>query len=83
MRMRLQLCPDPPFVARCTLTLLGQPKAELSCVPLTRKGLNIMNLPYEPFFVVFEHRICFSISNRCAGSAGPHTRSIMHLEVVI
>ncbi|KAI4171605.1 MAG: hypothetical protein LQ348_006907 [Seirophora lacunosa] len=51
MRMRLQLCPDPPFVARCTLTLLGQPKAELSCVPLTRKGLNIMNLPVISSFV--------------------------------
>ena len=45
MRMRLQLCPDPPFVDLCTLTLLGQPKVDLSCVPLTRKGLNIMDLP--------------------------------------
>ncbi|KAL9015083.1 MAG: hypothetical protein Q9173_000290 [Seirophora scorigena] len=51
MRMRLQLCPDPPFVALCTLTLLGQPKAELSCMPLTRKGLNIMNLPVISSFV--------------------------------
>ncbi|KAI4139575.1 MAG: hypothetical protein LQ341_004169 [Variospora aurantia] len=51
MRMRLRLCPDPPFVALCTLTLLGQPKAELSCVPLTRKGLNIMDLPFISSFV--------------------------------
>ncbi|KAL8647007.1 MAG: hypothetical protein Q9210_005809 [Variospora velana] len=51
MRMRLQLWPDPPFVALCTLTLLGQPKAELSCVPLTRKGLNIMDLPFISSFV--------------------------------
>ncbi|CAO1596623.1 hypothetical protein XANCAGTX0491_000456 [Xanthoria calcicola] len=51
MRMRLQLCPDPPFVALCTLTLLGQPKVDLSCTPLTRKGLNIMDLPLLSSFV--------------------------------
>ncbi|KAL8871578.1 MAG: hypothetical protein Q9174_002619 [Haloplaca sp. 1 TL-2023] len=51
VRMRLQLCPDPPFVALCTLTFLGQPKVDLSCVPLTRKGLNIMDLPLVSSFV--------------------------------
>lgn len=51
MRMRLQLCPDPPFFSLCTLTLLGQPKADLSCVPLTKKGLNIMDLPIISSFV--------------------------------
>ncbi|KAL8729429.1 MAG: hypothetical protein Q9166_004738 [cf. Caloplaca sp. 2 TL-2023] len=51
MRLRLQLSPDPPFVALCTLTFLGQPKVDLSCVPLTRKGLNIMDLPLISSFV--------------------------------
>ena len=51
MRLRLQLCPDPPFFSLCTLTFLGQPKADLSCVPLVRKGLNIMNLPIISSFV--------------------------------
>ena len=51
MRMRLQLCPDPPFFSLCTLTLLGQPKAQLTCVPLTKKGLNIMDLPIISSFV--------------------------------
>ena len=51
MRMRLQLCPDPPFFALCTLTFLGQPKVDLSCVPLTKKGLNIMDLPLISSFV--------------------------------
>ena len=51
MRLRLQLCPDPPFFSLCTLTLLGQPKAELSCVPLTKKGLNIMDFPIISSFV--------------------------------
>lgn len=49
--MRLQLCPDPPFFALCTLTFLGQPKADLSCVPLTKKGLNIMDIPLISSFV--------------------------------
>lgn len=51
MRMRLQLCPDPPFFSLCTLTLLGQPKAEMSCVPLAKKGLNIMDFPLISSFV--------------------------------
>ena len=49
--MRLQLCPDPPFFALCTLTLLGQPKVDLSCVPLVKKGLNIMDIPLLSSFV--------------------------------
>ena len=49
--MRLQLCPDPPFFSLCTLTLLGQPKANLSCIPLTKRGLNIMDLPIISSFV--------------------------------
>ncbi|KAI9783326.1 MAG: hypothetical protein M1835_003821 [Candelina submexicana] len=51
MRLRLQLTPDPPFFELCTLTLLGQPKVDLSCVPLTKKGLNIMDLPIISGFV--------------------------------
>ena len=51
MRLRLQLCPDPPFFALCTLTLLGQPKADISCVPLVKKGLNLMDLPLISSFV--------------------------------
>lgn len=44
-------CPDPPFFALCTLTFLGQPKADLSCVPLTKRGLNLMDLPLISSFV--------------------------------
>ena len=49
--MRLTLCPDPPFFSLCTLTLLGQPKAEMSCVPLVKKGLNLMDFPLISSFV--------------------------------
>ncbi|KAK8216816.1 hypothetical protein M8818_001779 [Zalaria obscura] len=51
MRMRLQLTPDPPFFSLCTITLLGQPKAEISCIPLTQKGLNVMDLPLISKFI--------------------------------
>lgn len=51
MRLRLQLTPDPPFFDLCTLTLLGQPKVDLSCVPLSKHGLNIMDVPFISKFV--------------------------------
>ncbi|KZF24768.1 hypothetical protein L228DRAFT_267074 [Xylona heveae TC161] len=51
VRMRLQLTPDPPFIALSTFTFLGQPKVDLSCVPLTSRGLNIMDLPLISSFV--------------------------------
>lgn len=51
MRLRLQLCPDPPFFSLCTLTFLGQPKVELSCTPLSKHALNIMDIPLISNFV--------------------------------
>ena len=51
MRLRLQLTPDPPFFELCTLTFLGQPKVNLSCTPLTKRGLNIMDVPFISNFV--------------------------------
>jgi hypothetical protein len=51
MRVRLQLTPDPPFFALATITLLGQPKASLSCMPLNRHSLNLMDVPLISSFV--------------------------------
>ncbi|KAF2499766.1 hypothetical protein BU16DRAFT_524211 [Lophium mytilinum] len=51
LRLRLQLTPDPPFFSLCTLTFLGQPKVDLSCIPLLKKGPNIMDLPLISNFV--------------------------------
>ncbi|KHN96842.1 meiotically up-regulated protein [Metarhizium album ARSEF 1941] len=51
MRMRLQLCPDPPFFSLCTFTFMGQPKVDVRCVPLSRRGLNIMDIPLISNFV--------------------------------
>jgi len=44
-RMRIQLTPNPPFLGLATLTLLGQPKVNVSCVPITKNFLNIMDVP--------------------------------------
>ncbi|KAI5917467.1 hypothetical protein F4810DRAFT_44519 [Camillea tinctor] len=51
VRLRLQLTPDPPFISLCTMTFLGQPKASLSCVPLSRRGLNLADVPLISSFV--------------------------------
>lgn len=51
LRMRLQLCPDPPFFSLCTLTFLGQPKVNMSCVPLSRYAMNLMDVPLISNFV--------------------------------
>jgi hypothetical protein len=51
MRVRLQLSPNPPFFALATITFLGQPKASLSCVPLNRHALNLMDVPLISSFV--------------------------------
>lgn len=51
MRLRLQLTPDPPFFALCTITFLGQPKVDLSCVPISKHALNVMDVPFISSFV--------------------------------
>ncbi|KAF2405640.1 hypothetical protein EJ06DRAFT_486572 [Trichodelitschia bisporula] len=51
VRMRLQLTPDPPFFSLCTLSFLGQPHVSVSCTPLTKHGLNIMDVPLISNFV--------------------------------
>lgn len=51
VRIRLQLCPDPPFFSICTMSFLGQPKVNLSCVPLIKKGPNLMDVPLISGFV--------------------------------
>lgn len=51
VRLRLQQTPDPPFFALCTITFLGQPKVDISCIPLVKRGLNLMDLPLISNFV--------------------------------
>ena len=51
LRVRCQTTPDPPFINLATLTLIGQPRASISCVPLVKKAPNIMDLPFISSFV--------------------------------
>ncbi|KAH6648415.1 hypothetical protein BKA67DRAFT_608929 [Truncatella angustata] len=51
MRLRLQLTPDPPFISLCTITFLGQPKASMACIPLSKHSLNVMDVPLISSFV--------------------------------
>ncbi|KAK8026806.1 hypothetical protein PG991_003862 [Apiospora marii] len=51
VRLRLQLTPDPPFVSLCTLTFLGQPRARISCVPISKHSVNMLDVPLISSFV--------------------------------
>ncbi|KAK8056638.1 hypothetical protein PG993_001865 [Apiospora rasikravindrae] len=51
VRARLQLTPDPPFVSLCTMTFLGQPRARISCVPISRHSVNMLDVPLISSFV--------------------------------
>ncbi|KAI1817216.1 hypothetical protein GGS20DRAFT_80988 [Poronia punctata] len=51
LRLRLQLTPDPPFIELCTLTFLGQPKASISCVPLSKHSFSLTDVPLISSFV--------------------------------
>ncbi|KAI5821397.1 hypothetical protein BZA77DRAFT_299441 [Pyronema omphalodes] len=44
-RIRVQLSPNPPFLQTAIITLLGQPKVSVSCVPINKNFLNVMDLP--------------------------------------
>lgn len=51
VRLRLQLTPDPPFISLCTMTFLGQPKASISCVPLSKHSFSLTDIPLISSFV--------------------------------
>ncbi|KAI1390707.1 uncharacterized protein F4822DRAFT_394229 [Hypoxylon trugodes] len=51
LRLRLQLTPDPPFISLCTMTFLGQPKASISCTPLSKHAFSLTDVPLISSFV--------------------------------
>ncbi|KAI1425255.1 hypothetical protein F5Y12DRAFT_385275 [Xylaria sp. FL1777] len=51
LRLRLQLTPDPPFIELCTMTFLGQPKASISCIPLSKHSFSLTDVPLISSFV--------------------------------
>lgn len=51
IRLRFQLTPEPPFMKEVTFTLVGLPHVRASCVPMLRRGVNVLNLPLISNFV--------------------------------
>jgi hypothetical protein len=51
VRLRFQLTPNPPFLKNVTFTFMGLPKIDASAVPLTSKGINVLDLPLISGFV--------------------------------
>ncbi|KAK5944500.1 hypothetical protein PMZ80_003782 [Knufia obscura] len=51
IRLRLQLTPEPPFAKSLTFTLMGVPHVQAGCIPMIKKGVNILNLPLISNFV--------------------------------
>lgn len=45
VRLRIRLTPNPPFLSALTVTFLGQPKVSISCTPLAKSFLNVMDIP--------------------------------------
>ena len=51
VRIRLQMTPEPPFAKSLTFTLMGVPHVQAGCIPMVKKGVNILNLPLISNFV--------------------------------
>ena len=51
MRLRVQMTPRPAFVKNVTFTLMGLPQINVSAVPMTERGINVLNLPLISGFV--------------------------------
>src|SRR6201996_886422 len=51
IRLRLHMTREPPFLKTLTFTLMGVPHVQAGCIPMSEKGVNILNLPLISNFV--------------------------------
>ena len=51
VRLRLQMTPEPPFAKNLTFTLMGVPHVQAGCIPMIKRGVNLLNLPLISNFV--------------------------------
>lgn len=51
IRFRVQLIPQPPFAKTLTFSLMGLPHVRAGCIPMVKRGVNILNLPLISNFV--------------------------------
>ncbi|KAJ6095590.1 hypothetical protein N7486_006336 [Penicillium sp. IBT 16267x] len=70
VRLRLQMMPQPPFAKDLTFSLVGIPHVKAGCMPMIRRGVNILNLPLISKFVNS------SIGAACAMFAAPKSMTM-------
>ncbi|OOQ90074.1 C2 domain protein [Penicillium brasilianum] len=70
VRLRFQLMPEPPFMKEVTFSLVGIPHVRAGCVPMIRRGVNILNLPLISNFVNY------AIGAACAMFAAPKSMTM-------
>lgn len=51
VRLRFQMSPEPPFMQEATFSLVGLPHVKVSCMPMVKRGVDILNLPVISNFV--------------------------------
>ncbi|EDN03744.1 C2 domain-containing protein, nitrosative stress-induced transcript, conidia-enriched transcript [Histoplasma capsulatum] len=61
VRLRLQMTPDPPFAKTLTFSLMGVPHVRAGCVPMVKRGVNILNLPLISNFVNYAIKTAASL----------------------
>ncbi|KAJ5646527.1 hypothetical protein N7490_002899 [Penicillium lividum] len=76
VRLRLQMMPEPPFAKDLTFSLVGVPHVKAGCVPMVRRGVNILNLPLLSNFVNS------AIGAACAMFAAPKSMT-MDLSMIL
>ncbi|KAJ5089624.1 C2 membrane targeting protein [Penicillium argentinense] len=70
VRLRLQMTPEPPFAKELTFSLVGIPHVKAGCVPMLRRGVNVLNLPLISNFVNY------AIGTACAMFAAPKSMTM-------
>ncbi|KAF3389143.1 Meiotically up-regulated protein [Penicillium rolfsii] len=70
VRLRFQMMPEPPFMKEVTFSLVGIPHVRAGCMPMIRRGVNILNLPLISNFVNY------AIGTACAMFAAPKSMTM-------
>ncbi|KAF7717984.1 Uncharacterized protein PECH_004687 [Penicillium ucsense] len=70
VRLRFQLMPEAPFMKEVTFSLVGIPHVRAGCMPMLKRGVNILNLPLISKFVNY------AISTACAMFAAPKSMTL-------
>lgn len=70
VRLRFQMTPEPPFMNEVTFTLVGIPHVKAGCMPMLRRGVNVLNLPLISNFVNY------AIATACSMFAAPKSMTM-------